>query len=50
LKISISPEWIYPVAKQTENNKLISLTININSQRIAISKDKYQLSLIDPRD
>ena len=23
LKIFISPEWIYPVAKQTENNKLL---------------------------
>ena len=34
LKICISPEWIYPVAKQTENNKLTNLTININSQYI----------------
>jgi len=25
---------IYPVAKQTENNKLTNLTININSQHI----------------
>jgi len=23
-----SPEWIYPVAKQAENDKLINLTIN----------------------
>ena len=34
VKIFILPEWIYPVAKQTENNKLINLTININSQHI----------------
>jgi len=34
MKIFISPEWIYPVAKQTENNKLTYLTININSQHI----------------
>ena len=34
MKIFISPEWIYPVAKQTENNKLTNLTININSQHI----------------
>ena len=27
LKISISPEWICPVAKETENKKLINLTI-----------------------
>ena len=32
LKTFISPEWIYPIAKQTENNKLTNLTININSQ------------------
>ena len=25
---------MYPVAKQTENNKLANLTININSQHI----------------
>ena len=35
MKIFISPEWIYPVAKQKENNKLTNLkTININSQHI----------------
>jgi len=34
LKIFISREWIHPVAKQTENNKLTNLTININSQHI----------------
>ena len=34
LKIFISRKWIYPVAKQTENNKLTNLTININSQHI----------------
>jgi len=34
LKLFISPEWIYPIAKQTENNKLSNLTINTNSQNI----------------
>jgi len=34
LKIFISPERTYPVAKQTEKNKLTNLTININSQHI----------------
>jgi len=34
LKIFISPEWTYPVAKQTENNKITNLTIDINSQYI----------------
>jgi len=34
MKIFISPEWIYPVAKQTENNALINLAININSQHM----------------
>jgi len=29
MKIFISPERIYPVAKQTENNKLTNLTNNI---------------------
>jgi len=33
-KIFISPEWIYPVAKRTENNKSTNLTININSRHI----------------
>jgi len=31
VKIFISLEWIYPVAKQAENNKLTNLTININT-------------------
>jgi len=34
LKILISPERSYPVAKQTENNKLTNLTANIKSQHI----------------
>jgi len=34
MKIFISPDRIYPVAKQTENNKLSNLTIDINSQHI----------------
>ena len=34
MKIFISPERIYPVAKQMENNKLTNLTINTNSQHI----------------
>jgi len=34
MKIFISSEWIYPVAKRTENNKLTNLTINTNSPHI----------------
>ena len=34
LKIYISPERIYPVAKRMENNQSTNLTININSQHI----------------
>jgi len=34
LFIFISPEWIYPVAKETKNNKLNNLTINMNSQHV----------------
>jgi len=34
MKIFISQEGIYPVAKQTEKNRLTNLTININSQHI----------------
>ena len=34
LKIFISREWIYLVAKKTENNKLTNLIININSPHI----------------
>ena len=34
LEIFISPEWIYPVAKETKNNKLHNLTINMNSQHV----------------
>ena len=34
MKIFISPEGIYPVVKQTKNNKLTNSTININSQHI----------------
>jgi len=30
----ISPEWIYPVAKETKNKKLNNLTINTNSQHV----------------
>ena len=33
-KIFISRKWMHPVAKQTENNKLTNLTVNINSQHI----------------
>jgi len=38
MKIFISPEFIYPVAKETENNELTNLTININSQHIQHDK------------
>jgi len=41
LEIYILPEWIYPVAKQTENNKLTNLTININSQHIQLDEGGY---------
>jgi len=35
MKVFISPEWIHPVAKQTQkNNKLINFTINVNSQHV----------------
>jgi len=37
LKIFISPEWIYPVAKETKNNKLNNLTININRWQLLSS-------------
>jgi len=39
-KIFISPECIYPVAKQTENNN--NLTININSQHIQHDEVLYR--------
>jgi len=38
MKIFISPEFTYPVAKATENNELTNLTININSQHIQHDK------------
>jgi len=34
LNVFISPEWIYPLAKQTKNDKLNNLTINMNSQHV----------------
>jgi len=42
-KIFISPEWIYPAAKQTENNKLTNLTINIDH----LNKDVFDLLCFD---
>ena len=47
MKIFISSEWIYPIAKETENNKLSNLTININilTVKIHIAAGTYRVRL-----